>query len=67
MTEQAIMDSFVVRVYRCDTDDRRKVAGMVEATDGSGFAASFKDTDELIAVLGCLVGRHRKGRRRPRT
>ena len=64
MAEQTIMDSFVVRVYRYDTDDSRRLAGMIEATDGSGFAASFKDTDELVAVLWTLVNRHRKDRRR---
>jgi hypothetical protein len=64
MTEHSTANSFIVRIYRFDTVDRRKLAGLVEATDGSGERLPFTDSDELAAILNRLVGpRKRKGKR----
>jgi hypothetical protein len=51
MTELSRAKSFIVRVYRVDTEDDRKITGLVEALDGSGQRIPFADSDELAAVL----------------
>jgi hypothetical protein len=56
MTDHSTADSFIIRIYRYDTDDQRKLAGLVEATDGSGERLPFTDSDELAALLNRLVG-----------
>lgn len=48
------MESFIVRVYRVDRDDRRKIVGLVEATDGSDRQEAFADIDELGKILNGL-------------
>jgi hypothetical protein len=63
MTELSTANSFIVRIYRIDTQDQKKLTGLVEAMDGSGERMPFIDSDELAAVLNDLVNRHRKGRR----
>lgn len=67
MTEYSTLDSFIVRIYRVDTDDQHKLTGLVETMDGSGERIPFTDIDELVGVLTGLVGRHRKGGRSPKT
>lgn len=51
MTVLSTAKSFIVRLYRIDTDDDRKITGLVEALDGSGERVPFTDSDELSAVL----------------
>jgi len=60
MTELSTRDSFIVRVYRFDTEDKSKVTGQIEAIDGSGANVSFKDMDELGAILSRFVARREK-------
>jgi len=67
MTEHSIADSFILRIYRFDTNDQRKLAGMVEATDGSGERLPFTDSEELAVIVNGFVRKHRKGRRRAKT
>ena len=64
MAELSTRDSFIIRVYRYDTEDARKVAGLIEVLDGSGDSESFADTDELGAILGTFLssGKHRRKR-----
>lgn len=57
MTEHTTRESFIVRIYRCDSEDARKVTGLVEATDGSGATAPFTNTDELCAILNGFIGK----------
>lgn len=64
MAECSVSDSFIVRVYRFDTEDSHKLVGLVETTDGLGVREAFKDTDELGAILNGHMTRHRKGRRK---
>jgi hypothetical protein len=64
MTERPALDSFIVRIYRVDTEDSRKIAGLLEAMDGSGKREAFTDIDELCALLNRSVNALRKGRRR---
>lgn len=66
MTELSTAVSFIVRIYRIDTEDQKKLAGLVEAMDGSGERTPFTDIIELTAVLNGLVNGHRKGRRKKR-
>jgi hypothetical protein len=63
MTELSTADSFIVRIYRIDTENPKKLTGLVEAMDGSGERTPFTDIIELAAVLNGLVSGHRKGRR----
>jgi len=51
MTELSTANSFIVRVYRVDFEDPHKLAGLVEALDGSGERTPFTDADELAALL----------------
>jgi hypothetical protein len=68
MTERPTLESFIVRIYRIDTEDPRKIAGLAEATDGSGKRESFTDLEELGAILGRRGRGTRKGRKkRPRS
>lgn len=63
MTELTTANSFIVRVYRIDTEDGKKLTGQVEALDGSGERAPFTDSDELAALLNRGTGK-RGGRKR---
>ena len=63
MTEVTTANSFIVRIYRIDTEDQRKLTGLVEALDVSGERTPFTDIDELAAVLNRGVGK-RGGRRK---
>jgi len=56
MTEHSISDSFIVRIYRFDTEDQRKLTGLVETMDGAGERLPFTDMYELAAILNRLVG-----------
>lgn len=49
--QQPIPRSFLVRVYRIDPQAPDKIAGQVEAIDGSGERASFTDIGELARTL----------------
>lgn len=64
MTELTTADSFIVRIYRLDTEDPKKLTGLVEKMDGSGERTPFTDISELAAVLRrgmCRrVGRRKK-------
>lgn len=57
MTELTTAESFIVRIYRIDSDDQGKLTGLVEALDGSGTRMPFIDSEELVAVLNRSVGR----------
>lgn len=65
MTERSASDSFIVRIYRFDTEDQRKLAGLVETTDSSGERTPFTDVDELAAILS--RGASKRSRRRKTT
>ena len=58
MVEQPTSESFIVRVYRVDAQDERKISGLVEALDGSGESEPFT----LIDVLGAILKRRLIGR-----
>lgn len=62
MSERLTVDSFIVRIYRADTENRRKFTGMVEAMDGSGSREPFTDLDELGAILNRHTGKPQKKR-----
>jgi hypothetical protein len=64
MTELSTADSFIVRIYRIDTEDPKKLTGLVEAMDGSGERTPFTDVEELAAALSGLVNGSRKERRK---
>jgi hypothetical protein len=64
MTEHSATDSFIVRIYRFDTEDQRKLTGLVETMDGSGERLPFTDMDELAAILNRCVGKPRKRRKK---
>ena len=63
MTELSTAQSFVVRIYRIDTDDPRKLTGQVETLDGSGTRSPFTCLDELAALLNRGAGERRRGKR----
>lgn len=64
MTELSTAQSFVVRIYRIDTDDPRKLTGQVETLDGSGTRSPFTCIDELAALLNRGTEKRRCGKRR---
>lgn len=49
--ERPTSETFIVRIYRVDTQDGQKIAGLVEALDGSGEKEPFTRIDELGAIL----------------
>jgi hypothetical protein len=51
MTELSTAQSYIVRVYRVDPDEPRKIAGLVEPMDGSGERIPFTDLGQLAALL----------------
>ena len=51
MTELSTAESFIVRIYRIDTEDPKKLTGLVESMDGSGERKPFTNLDELAALL----------------
>ena len=61
MTERATLESFIVHVYRLDTEDPGKIVGVVEPTDGRKTREPFTDLDGLGAILS------RSGTKRRRT
>jgi hypothetical protein len=63
MTKLSTANSFIVRIYRIDTEDQRKLTGLVEAMDGSGERTPFTNSDELAAVLSRGTEK-RNGRRK---
>jgi hypothetical protein len=63
MTELSTAESFIVRIYRINTEDPKRLTGLVEAMDGSGERTAFTDIDELATVLNVLVKGHRRERR----
>jgi hypothetical protein len=63
MTELSTAESFIVRIYRIDTENPKRLTGLVEAMDGSGERTPFTDIDELATVLNGLVKGYRNGRR----
>lgn len=59
MEENLTARSFIARVYRRDTEDCRKITGLVEALGGSGKPVPFRDADELMLLLSkgtCVHG-----------
>ena len=60
MGEYSTSDSFIIRIYRIDTDDRWKITGLVEAMDGSGIREPFADLDDLGVVLNRRSGGQKK-------
>ncbi len=66
MTELSTAKSFVVRIYRVDTEDWRKLTGLVETLDGSGEKTPFTNIDELAEILSrgaAVPGKWKRGRK----
>jgi hypothetical protein len=51
MTKLSVSDSFIVRIYRIDTDKPNKLTGLIEMMDGTGERVPFTDLNELAAIL----------------
>lgn len=64
MTERPTIDSFVVRIYRIDTNDPGKITGLVEVLDGSENREPFAGLDELGELLNRRAGKQKKKDRR---
>jgi hypothetical protein len=64
MTEQSILESFIIRVYRIDTKDAERVTGILESIDGSGEPEPFVGLDELGLALCRRAGKCRKRKRK---
>lgn len=58
--------SFIVRLYRIDTEDTGKITGLVEALDSSGRQEPFRDADELAGLLNNWSAASRKRVRKAR-
>jgi hypothetical protein len=57
MSEKLILGSYIVRVYRTDSDDPKRVVGLVEALDGAGAREPFDGIEELAAALNGMANR----------
>jgi hypothetical protein len=64
MTQKSLSDSFIVRIYRVDTDHPCKITGLVEALDGTGTQEPFEGIDELADVLARWKRPNRRQNRR---
>jgi hypothetical protein len=64
MAELSTVDSFIVRIYRIDTEDRKRLTGQVEPLDGSRERTPFTDVEELAAVLSRRTGKRDRRRKR---
>lgn len=60
MTERLTSDSFLIRVYRVDTENCRNITGVLEAMDGTHESKPFTDIDELGAMLYSRTDRTKK-------
>lgn len=62
-TEPFIVDNYIVRIYRRDEENLRKIAGIVEQV-GTEEKRSFHSLDELWTILSICrseLSRKRKG------
>gem|GEM_PF-5741195 len=50
-----MFNSFIIRVYRADPCDYRKVVGLVETMDGSGVRATFDGIEDLAETISNLT------------
>jgi hypothetical protein len=50
------MDNYIVRIYRRDPDDPRKIAGMVELVEQEEKKA-FTGIEELVRILVAVPGK----------
>lgn len=66
LREGRLMDTYIIRIYRCDPDDPVKISGLVE-TVGSDEKKVFTSLDELCNAIvpGKSVSRERPGNLRP--
>lgn len=60
MAKRTVSDSFIIRVYRVDTEDPRALTGLVEAIDGTVERVPFTSIDELAAALSRGAGRRNR-------
>jgi hypothetical protein len=60
MGERLVSESFIVRVYRADTEDSKKINGLVESLDNSVARYAFANIDELAVILNSLTGGKQK-------
>jgi len=56
MTEIPTAESYILRIYRVDTEDPKRLAGLVETMDGSGERESFADLEGLARILSDRAG-----------
>jgi hypothetical protein len=55
MAELSTTASFIVRIYRFDTNDTKNIVGMIEPIDGRGLTEAFTNIDELGKVIKDLI------------
>jgi hypothetical protein len=55
------MESYIVRIYRGETDNPRNIVGTVEQA-GSEERKSFSDIDELWNIFNPLKKRQKRGK-----
>lgn len=63
MTELSVTESYIVRIYRYDTEDSGKVVGMIGLLDGRGTGKFFSDMDELVEALKSLLKGHKRAKK----
>lgn len=60
MSKLLTSDSYLVRIYRVDSEDPHRITGQVEALDGSGTRTPFTDCVELATLLSRGAGKKRR-------
>lgn len=67
MSQRLTSESFIVRVYRVDTENSRQINGLVQTMEGAGPGESFADIDELGEILNNLLNQSIKKTKRQLT
>jgi hypothetical protein len=60
MGERLVSGSFIVRIYRADTEDNKKINGLVEPLDNSVARYAFANIDEMAVISNSLTGGKQK-------
>lgn len=60
MSKRLTSESFIIRVYRVDTENSHLINGLVQTMEGAGPGESFADIDELGEILNNLLNQSSK-------
>lgn len=59
MTTTSVLDTYIIRVYRVDPEDCRRITGLIETIDGNGIRTPFDGLDELNEIICSKYRKHK--------